>query len=222
MARIQTVTRKDVLETARRLAGDYGESLTLTAFRRETGLSQWAIFDLFGSWKELRVAVGLTPEAPRRRNKITREGILELARRLAAQHGELLTEWLFLQETGLSGRVVRDRFGSWGAVREAVGLKKRARPRPRYTEEELLEDLWRAWRYNGTPRYHKHRWNGGQISPCTFIAKWGRWPVVVAAYEGYRRQKLGIQNPMPEGTPWAARRWERPGEGSDGEGGVEG
>lgn len=68
MPPIRRVSRQKVLERAEELAREYGESLTLTAFRREMGLSQHVVFDLFGDWKNLRMAVGLTPEAPRARN----------------------------------------------------------------------------------------------------------------------------------------------------------
>ena len=66
------ISREEVLTAARMLAAECGESLTLTAFRRETGFSQWLIFDLFGNWKTLRELLGLTFEAPRVRNKTNR------------------------------------------------------------------------------------------------------------------------------------------------------
>jgi hypothetical protein len=199
MARMQQVSRREVLRMAGALAREYGESLTLTAFRRETGLSQWVIFDLFGNWKNLRVAAGLTPEAPRTRNRITREAILELARDQARIHGERLTELKFLAATGLSGRIVADRFGSWGELRTAAGLKPRAKVQRRYTEEEVLADLYRAWRHRGRPRYHQHQWNGGKIHPATIRERFGRWEVVVAAYEAYCRKLDGTRKPLPMG-----------------------
>ncbi len=50
MPRLHPYTRENLLTLARDLAKTYGESLTLTAFRRETGLSQHLIFDRYGSW----------------------------------------------------------------------------------------------------------------------------------------------------------------------------
>ncbi len=41
-----TISRHDVLELAHKLATDFCESLTLTAFRRKAGLSEW----LNASW----------------------------------------------------------------------------------------------------------------------------------------------------------------------------
>ena len=53
MAKLQKIWRYEVLVQAQELAEEYGESLTLTAFRRETGLSQHVIFDLFWELEEL-------------------------------------------------------------------------------------------------------------------------------------------------------------------------
>ncbi len=173
---MKLVSRESVLEKAVELAAVYGESLTLTAFRRETGLSQHVIFDLFGNWCELRIAVGLTPEAPRARNKISREKILKLAREQAALHEEALTEQMFLQATGLSGRMIADRFGSWGALRELVGLKSRAVVSPIYQDEDLLMDMYRVYRKcREAPAFHRHRFRGGKISPHTISTRFGSW-----------------------------------------------
>lgn len=48
---MQQMTQDEVLDQAARLAKNYGESLTLTAFRRKAGVSQWIIFDLFETGK---------------------------------------------------------------------------------------------------------------------------------------------------------------------------
>jgi hypothetical protein len=207
MGRVQPVSRREVLAQACELAGEYGESLTLTAFRRETGLSQWAIFDLFGNWKNLRVAAGLTPEAPRVKNRITKERILELARPLAEEHGERLTEWLFLQETQLSGRMVANRFGSWGALRQALGLSRRAKVRRGHSQDELLDDLYQVWRRLGErPKYHQHRWRGGKFHASTIREAFGSWEVVLAAYAAHCRRIEKIPLPPLEGSPWREER----------------
>ncbi|MEW4530432.1 hypothetical protein [Maioricimonas sp. JC845] len=195
------MSRKRVRRLAEVLAAEYGESLTLTAFRRETGLSQHAIFDLFGSWKNLRRAVGLSPEAPRARNRVTREEILERMRELAAEHGERLTEHTFVQATGYSARLIRDRFGSWGDLRVAAGLSPRAKVQQHYTTEELLEDLYRVYaRTRSRPLYHKHRVRGGRISPTTIQQRFGSWKSACEALKGYLRSR-GVYNdwmPLPE------------------------
>ncbi|MFG0332601.1 MAG: homing endonuclease associated repeat-containing protein [Maioricimonas sp. JB049] len=200
MPPIEQVSRQWVLRLARELAAEYGESLTLTAFRRETGLSQHAIFDLFGSWKKLRLAVGLSPEAPRARNRVTNDLILERMRELAAEHGERLTERAFVQATGYSARLIRDRFGSWSDLRLAVGLSPRAKVQQHYTTEELLEDLYRVYsRTRSRPLYHKHRVRGGRISPTTIQQRFGSWTNACDALKGYLRAR-GVYNdwmPLP-------------------------
>jgi hypothetical protein len=186
---IRKVSRQEVLKRAEELAREYGESLTLTAFMRETGIWQSVIFDLFGNWKNLRTAVGLTPEAPRARNKVTKERILELMREQAAIHGERLTERLFREATGLSERVITDRFGSWGKLRQAVGLSPRAKTRqPQYTEEEIIEDLYRVYRSTRQmPRSYRYRFDGGRICPGTIQQRFGSWSAACEALRAHLR-----------------------------------
>ncbi len=171
-----TIQRTDVLKKARDLAEDYGERLTLTVFQRETGVAQRVIYDLFGSWKSVRMEVGLGAEAPRLPNKVTREEILERMREVVGELGEDVTMRVFMNETGFSGRMIETRFGSWGALREAVGLSRRARIQPLYTDEEILEDLYRVYRiFRERPVYDKHKLRGGRISPGTICHRLGSW-----------------------------------------------
>lgn len=190
MPRMQRITRAEMLLAARELAEEYGESLTLTAFRRETGWSQWAIFDLFGNWKNLRLAVGLTSMAPRVKCRVSKARIVELAREQAAKHGERLTEWTFRQETGLSGRVIQERFGSWGALRQLVGLGPRAKVARGYSDQELLDDLYNVFVRSGRKRpiYQQHRKRGGRFSAQTIRDRWGSWIAVRTAFELWRRR----------------------------------
>ncbi|SFJ69438.1 homing endonuclease associated repeat-containing protein [Planctomicrobium piriforme] len=176
MRRPTVTSRSEMLAVATSLAAEYGESLTLTAFRRETGYSQWEIFDLFGSWKQLRIAVGLTPMAPRVRNRVNEQHILDLGRQLVEELGEALTERTFQKRTGLSGRLIADRFGSWGELRQQLGLTPRAKIQKTYTEAEMIEDLYRVYRITRRkPRYHQHRHYGGRISPNTIQQYFGSW-----------------------------------------------
>ncbi len=172
----KTYTRDVVLSLARGLVETYEERLTLTDFQRETGISQRVIYDLFGSWKSVRMEVGLGAEVPRDSNGITAEHILELMRNQVVEQGEQITMRRFMEETGLSARMIETRFGSWGALREVVGLSGRANILPQYTDEELLEDLYRVYRLvRERPVYDKHKLRGGRISPGTFCHRFGSW-----------------------------------------------
>ncbi|QDT31477.1 hypothetical protein [Thalassoglobus polymorphus] len=201
MAQMRKVSRGEVLDLAEKLAEDYGESLTLTAFRRETGLSQHVIFDLFGNWKNLRTEVGLTPEAPRARNKISKNQILKLMTEQVAEHGENLTEVQFLHATGLSGRMIMDRFGSWGDLRESVGLSRRARLKTRYSEQDLYDDLYRVYRiFRERPNYNKHRYRGGLISPGTICHRFTSWEWACLRFRDYLKSHdlFNSKMPLPE------------------------
>jgi hypothetical protein len=197
MPQRKRVAREEVLAAARELAAVYSESLTLAEFRRQTGWSLSVIYGLFQDWTEIRRAVGLSERAPQGRKRVTRDHLLELGRKLAAEHGEKLTAQMFWRAAGLSERVVADRFGSWGALRELLGLKPRARGRRRYSEAEIFEDLYRVWQYHGTPLFHHHRKLGGRIDSQTIRARFGSWKEAQRAYDLYvkKKQKKGAFNP---------------------------
>lgn len=169
-------SKRHLLMLANELVETYGERLTLLVFQRETGVSQRVIYELFGSWRSLRVELGLKGDAPRNSNGITRDEILKRAREMAAAHGERLTRSQFLRETGYSGRMIEIRFGSWGSLREMVGLSSRAKLQRQYTDDEILLDLYRVYRvFRERPIYDKHSLRGGRISTGTICHRMGSW-----------------------------------------------
>ena len=208
MPHFHKFTREKLLTLARQLAIEYGESLTLTAFRRETGLSQHLIFDLCGSWCQLRTDIGLTPEAPRGRNKLTPQKIQDQLRSAVEQHGPNLSETRFCQLTGLSGAMIARRFGSWGQLRESIGLVPRAAIIQRYTDLQLMEDLFNVICVcRMFPPYHQYKRLGGKISAMTIRDRYGSWPLTRDAFERYMVRRT------PGGQPcrfyeWAEDRWK--------------
>lgn len=195
MPRIRRYTREKLLSLARDLAKTYGESLTLTAFRRETGLSQHLIFDLCGTWCELRTAIGLTPEAPRARNKLSSDAILEKLKTAVAQHGDNLSETRFCQLSGLSGTMISRRFGSWGQLRQLIGLPPRAKISCRYTDQQIFDDLHQViCRIHRCPTYPRYKRDGGLISAQTIRDRFGTWEDALEAYNRH------IDRLMPNST----------------------
>ena len=194
-------TRDGVLSLALGLVEAYGERLTLMAFQRETGISQRVIYDLFGSWKSVRVEVGLMAEAPRSLHKVTREEILERMQNVVSSQGENITMRFFMQTTGLSARMIETRFGTWGELRVAVGLSRRAKIQQVYYDEEILLDLYRVYRiFRERPVYDKHKLRGGRISPGTICHRLGSWDWACRRLrdllygEGHFNEKM----PLPE------------------------
>ena len=187
--KLQTISRRDMLSIARELAAEYGESLTLTAFRRETGFSQWLIFDLFGNWKNLRTELGLTPEAPRARNKLTLEQLQKTLREVIAEQGENISELKFCKLTGISGSTIARKAGSWGELRMSLGLVPRARIPQRYSDQDLILDLFRVYRVlKRCPRMTEHKRFGGRIPAMTIRDRFGSWKNVRVVFEHHRRK----------------------------------
>jgi len=168
------------------LARDYGESLTLTAFRRETGLSQHLIFDLCGSWTQLRIDIGLTPHAPRARPKYNIEQLKDMLRTAVDEHGPNLSEARFCRFTGISPSMITRRCGSWSQLRESIGLAPRATVGEHYTDTQLMEDLFQViCRCRCFPPYHQYKRLGGKIAAETIRDRYGSWPLTQNAFENY-------------------------------------
>jgi len=194
MPKFIVLSRREVVARGRELAEEHGESLNLMQFNRLTGWSPHLIYDLFGSWQQLRVAVGLKPKTPMSISIIPNSRLIELAQELADKHGERLTAWLFYKETGLSSQMVRGRFGSWGALREAVGLRARAQIQQRYTDAELLDDLLNvANRFGHVPRVNSHKRYRGKFHPCTIQRRFGSWSAAWWTAQEYSMSKYGIR-----------------------------
>lgn len=204
------ITHADVLDAARPLADEYGEALTLAAFERETGISAWHVFRLFRSWKAVRICLGLQPETPRRARR-TAEQIQQALRDQVARHGENITRMEFGKNTGISITSIMRHFRDWSELRKSIGLPPRARQGKRYSEFDLMSDLWRvaqkAHKYDGRPLHRcptipqQHRF--GTISAMAIRNRYGSWPNVRLAFEIYRRSGL---LPPPEPDPAAGPR----------------
>ncbi len=206
MSRNHTYTREKLLNTARMLASVYGESLTLTAFRRETGLSQHLIFDLCGSWTQVRIDIGLTPQAPRAHPKFNIEQLKEMLRKAVDEHGPNLSEARFCRLTGISPSMITRRCGTWGQLRESIGISSRASMGLQYTDLQVMEDLFQViCRCRRFPPFHQYKRLGGKIAAETIRDRYGSWPLTQNAFENYLTQVLKF-SPLQYDEP-ARDRW---------------
>lgn len=188
---LRTMSRDDVLQMALELKEDYGEGLTLTAFRRETGLSQHLIFDLFGNWRELRMMIGLTPMAPRSRKKFTNAQLVEHLKRLAGERGPNITQWEFCHAVGTSHAEIGRRFGSWGNLRVEAGLPRRIRRPSQFTDEQMLDDLLQVYlRVGFLPPLNSYKFYGGKISSASIRARFRNDQGVRIKFEIHRRKYM--------------------------------
>jgi hypothetical protein len=195
------LTAEDVLDALRAAVRKHGPRLSLQAFTRETGISERVVFSRCGSWSKARVAVGLPPRAnaaqpgsrppktPKRRPGPTRDEILGQLREAIREHGENITFQQFSRRTGFSGRLIIHRFGNWSDLRVAAGLSPYPKLSPRFTREDLLEDLLQVSQRTGQePKMSYHRLNGGRISTVTIRCRFGSWEKALQALREYRQQ----------------------------------
>ena len=143
--------------------------------------------------------IGLTPEAPRARNKISNEAILEKLKAAIAEHGENLSETRFCELTKLSGTMLSRRFGTWGQLRQLAGLAPRAQIEQRYTDQEIIDDIFQVvCRCHCYPSYGKYKSYGGLIAPITIRDRFGSWLQAKAAFDDYLAKRFGPVREFPD------------------------
>ena len=139
------------LAAGRRLAAEHGEALTFAAFQKATRISQREVRLWFNGWSNLRVALGLRPHPRVPRNVPTDEEVLDRLRTLVADEGPDVTLARFCVVTGWSSMLVQRRFGTFAAMRTALGLSPRPASRKRVSAEDVVADVARVWAELGRP-----------------------------------------------------------------------
>lgn len=189
------VTREQLLDFVRDLARRDGEALSLATVRGETGLSRERILKLCGSWREIREAVGLRPDGPHNRERLTNEAIQEQLRAAVAEHGENITFMRFSQLTGYSCTFLDRRFGSWCQLRQSVGLTRRAKMANHYTDREIFDDMLEVVkRIRRVPTRNSYKRDGGKISSQTIADRFGGWQKAIYAYQ----DEMDRRSPQPQ------------------------
>ncbi len=144
------LSREDVLDAARKAAAQAPGPLTRDLFERRTGISQYQIYRLFpeGGWSKVKQLAGLTthPNDNVSKSRLTREEVVEIARKLAATHAEPITRGDFEEITGITPYVVNRLFpeGGWAHLKTLVGLPAHPRDVKSLSDEELLSEYHRV------------------------------------------------------------------------------
>lgn len=152
-------------------------------------MSLAVVYDLFGSWCELRNALGLKRQVERKR-VVNAEGLQARLRELVNEYGEGLTFARFCQLSGYSSQVVVSRFGNWRGLRESIGLSGRVVPGVILGDEELLCDMARVYlRWNRIPGIKSYRRMGGRIAPETIRGRFGGWGQAKRVFREWVKRK---------------------------------
>jgi AcrR family transcriptional regulator len=143
--RSRSERRRDLVEAVREMAASHGPNLTLRKFCQQRNISESRVYWDFASWRELRVAAGLSPHIDRSAASVihTRQSLLAALQPIVAEVGPMVTLAAFRLRTGISDAPIARVFGSWRAMREAAGLPARVRPEPdpRHSHDALVELL---------------------------------------------------------------------------------
>lgn len=183
------VSRKRIIQAARRLCGTFGAGLTLDDFCRETGCPSKIVLHLFGTWDRVRRTMGLAPLGEAEKRRLTDDEIRELLIQHEAQSERGLAKWEFCKLIGLTDSQLNNRFGTWLDLRESVGLPRRRVHRVVYTEQDIENDMLQIYlRVGFCPEYHQWKRWGGKVSAATLVARYGNWQGVKIRFEIMRRE----------------------------------
>ena len=176
-------TPADVLVAFESALKKHGPRLSLQTFTTESGISERVnllpLRELDPPPALRRIAplsqrqpAGANPltSCPRQAARISPEQILDRLCAVVREHGENISIHRFCQLTRFSQRLICSRFGCWSNLRRAAGLTPHAKIAPRFTRDDLLDDLFQVYHRTGTdPKMHSYRYHGGQISTVTIL-----------------------------------------------------
>jgi hypothetical protein len=184
------MTRAQMIWCLKDLSQTWGADVPEFTLHALHGITEPEIAREFGSWNEFRAAAGLIPQRPKRKRGLTSAQLIARLKELAKKQGPEVSLHTFLTEVGCSEKVVVNRFGRWSQLRVAAGLTPFAKMPARYTEEDMLEDLWQVYQRTGQePKRFQHRREGGRISSQTMVGRFGSWEEVKRAFATWRRGK---------------------------------
>ena len=201
---VRKYTKGELIAQGRAAYQAFGCNLTLGDFVRHTGIPTTTLYRRFRTWEEFRECFAAAARNPGngRLRKYTREGLIELIRRVAEQAGSGLTKKEFIRRTGIADGTISRHFRTWAEARDCADLPPYVRAAQRYSDEFLLEDFGRvAGLVRGMPTRSDYK-QCGTAAVETLIKRFGEtWEDVQDRYERYREWKASF----PHGPPRLSR-----------------
>ena len=168
----KSYTKEELIRQAQMLAKELGRSPMAADFNKDSRTaSGMTPIRRFGSWVKFLLAAGLEIDD----RHYTNEQLIAQVQMLAKELGETPTRKRFDQDsrTASSETIVR-RFGSWGKILQAAGLKPIRRAT--YSREELIEQVLMLSReLNRTPRMREFDNDSRMASVKAVQRLFGSW-----------------------------------------------
>ena len=214
-------TREEILQSARELADEFGERLTIAIFTRETGISQHSIGAHFGKWSALRQAVGLRKRPPGEtaRDCVSREDLVSELQKLARETGGDVTLHEFCSRTGFGPATVYRQFGTWSGLRREAGLSARFRMPRLYSDDELMGDFERVVQLLDKVPTNAELNQLSRFSLGTYLRRFGNRSGIKQACVDYvdRRRAAqaaagipqALRRLIPANDPWVLDMWRK-------------
>jgi hypothetical protein len=153
-----------------------------------------------------------------RKAPLTRQQVIDCFRwmRTGVDAGESITSHQFLEHTGVTMREIRRHFGSWSGLRRELGLYHRARPRKRWSVDDLCREFHSCVvKLGKLPSVQEFDRITG-ISASTFYRRIGNMKKFQSVYGVWLRKQhwpdANVHNPQIDANPprdvvWIRRKW---------------
>ena len=174
------ISDEELIESVKELAAELGRSPTTKEFNELTSHSATTCKERFGSWSATLETAGLDPDNGRNK-EYTEDELVEELQRLDDEREHTPSSNEMDDDGEYSSGVYQDRFGSWDEALEAAEIDSDVVGKHQYTDEQLEEELQRIKEEVGNQPRSADIQEKSDISPSTFISRFGSWEEALEA-----------------------------------------
>lgn len=168
------ISKEELMAAVDSLASELGRPPTTQEFNQLTPHSATTCKEKFGSWRKTLQATGLDPNE-NGQQEYSDEELIDEMQRLDDELGHTPSSSEMDDEGRYSAGVYQHRFDSWKDALDAADLDTETAGRQKYSNDELLQEIRRIADELDRPPRATDMENRGNISPATFINRFGSW-----------------------------------------------
>jgi len=131
-------TRDQIIESAKKVAAQVSGPLSLSEFKRLSGINEHHITRTFpqGRWSEVKRLAALEPH----HKQFTRDEIIETAKKVATEVDGPLSRYDFIRLSGITEWNITRAFpeGKWSEVKRLAGLERHPKHNAHLSDDDLL------------------------------------------------------------------------------------
>lgn len=136
-------SKNTLIRDIHRVADQFGESPTVTQYKKAGKYPMNALKKQFGSWNEAKDQAGLETYTEEGNRKYTNEELLKDIQKFADECDRSPTFQEYRDRKGPDPTTIEDRFGSWNKAKEKAGINTNSRfgSKSYESKQHILDDL---------------------------------------------------------------------------------